>query len=153
MDIVMNNQESASRRPKDLRSRDAGFTIIELVVIMMIVGLLVVVSVFGYGSWRKSVATKEVQNDLIQLASAMDSVRVWSSGAASGYPVFTAEAQFGGTDGDPAATKLFESSPGVVLTYKSGDVSQYCAEARSRTQSQVVYRLDSHVGRPEPGTC
>ena len=57
-------------RAKKITTR--GFTIIELVVVITVIAILAAIVVIGYGSWRNSVAKKEVFSDLSMAASAME---------------------------------------------------------------------------------
>ena len=58
-----------------IQRRHKGFTIVELMVVMIGIGLLLTVSVFAYGAWRTSVAKTEVMNDLKNVAAAMKNAR------------------------------------------------------------------------------
>mgnify|MGYP000950587383 CR=1 FL=1 len=66
-----------------LINRIKGFTIIELLVVIVIVGILATISIIGYGSWRTSVISAQVKSDLNAAASAMESSRTFGNG----YPL------------------------------------------------------------------
>ena len=50
----------------------AGFTIVELSIVIVVIGILAGIVIVGYGGRRDSVAKKEVQSDLQIVASAME---------------------------------------------------------------------------------
>ena len=135
-----------------IRRRHQAFTIIELVVIIVVIGILATISLFAIRSWRDTVAETEIKSDLQSLKNAMDNAKNWSKGETSGYPVLTEGVTFDGSDA--AAKKLFTQSPGVVLTYGSGDKTYYCVDAVSKTRENVYLYMDSrNGGEPKKGTC
>ena len=132
-----------------IQRRRKGFTIVELMVVMIGIGLLLTVSVFAYGAWRTSVAKTEVMNDLKNVAAAMKNARNFDNV----YPTLTPGSTFD-ENGPEANQKLFVSSPGVIVTYYSGDSSNYCMDASSKTKPEVHYFIDTISGMdPVFGTC
>lgn len=123
------------------RTAKQGFTIVELMVVVAVIGILAGISIGGYNQWRKSVAKREVQSDLHAVASAMESKRTFNNAYPSGA---TALSQIS-----------FTSSAGVALTYKTGSAVTYCIEARSIKEPTVLYHLDvaNRNKTPEVGVC
>ncbi|MET0980027.1 MAG: prepilin-type N-terminal cleavage/methylation domain-containing protein [Candidatus Saccharimonadales bacterium] len=123
------------------RAVKRGFTIVELMVVVAVIGILAGISVGAYDQWRKTTARREVQSDLHAVASAMESKRNFDNVYPSGA---TALSQI-----------AFTSSAGVALTYQSGTALTYCIEARSTKESSIVYHLDAANKNktPEVGTC
>lgn len=125
-----------AKRRKSIDS--SGFTIVELIVIIVVIGVLVGISIVGYGQWRTSVAQKQVQSDLNGIVAAMDSERNFNNA----YPT--------------ALPSTFTASPGVTLFYKPGGTSMvYCIQATSVQVPTVVYYLDSTNNNKvsKPGSC
>jgi len=120
-------------------SRTKAFTIVELAVIITVIGILAAVSIVGYGSWRQSLAEKEVQSDLQQVASVMESGKNFKNG----YPIYS-------LDGKP---DNYNGSPNVGVKYKSGDLSTYCIEGASSLYEGVVYHISSTNSKPTEGAC
>jgi len=119
-------------------SHTHGFTIIELITTIAVLAILAGLTVGGYSQWRKTVAQREVQNDLIGAATAMESARNFSSG----YPL--------------AIPSTFVKSSGVNLTYKAGGTATaYCLDASSVKVPSVVYYLNGANGNKTPavGSC
>jgi prepilin-type N-terminal cleavage/methylation domain-containing protein len=122
-------------------SANKGFSVVEMTLVIVVIGILATITIGGYGQWRKSTARREVQSDLHGVAAAMESKRTFNNA----YP-------FGGT----ALSQLsFTASDGVTLTYKSGSDTTYCIEAASIKVPAIIYHLDSANGNktPEVGVC
>lgn len=49
----------------------AGFTIIELLVVIIVISILATIVLLGYGAWQRSVANANVQSDVQQATSAL----------------------------------------------------------------------------------
>ncbi len=49
-----------------------GFTIVELVVVISVIGILASMTVVGYGAWQKNLAYDVVQSDLLQARAALE---------------------------------------------------------------------------------
>lgn len=134
-----------------VRRRHQAFTIIELVVIIVVIGILATISLFAMRQWQDSAAETRLKNDLVSVKGAMDNARNWSKGGESGYPLLATGAVFNGENS--ATKKLFTQSPDVTLLYYSGDRGYYCVDATSNTRKNIFYFLDSRKGEPKEGTC
>jgi uncharacterized protein (TIGR02145 family)/prepilin-type N-terminal cleavage/methylation domain-containing protein len=115
--------------------RNNGFTIIELTIVIVVIGILAAISVVGYGSWRTGVAKAEVQSDLKQAAAAMESARNFGNT----YPLSI-----------PAS---FTSTATVTVTYTSGDATSFCIDGVSNVVPTVSYFVSSTNKVPVLGTC
>lgn len=130
----------------DCRTRN-GFTIVELVVVIAVIGILAAITVIGFGAWRVSVAETEVKNDLLSVQAGMEDAR----NRTDAYPVFTTGTQFNGTNSTRA---IFKQSANVTITYSSGNATDYCITAQSTEESSVVMRIDiSASSTPQAGSC
>lgn len=113
-----------------------GFTVIELVVAISVMGLLATISVFSYGAWRERTARNEVMSDLKQAVIAMDAARNFSSGYPTSLP------------------PSFTESRNVTVQYRSGDATRFCIEGTSKVNGQVKYRVNTAESKdPLPGAC
>lgn len=114
-----------------------GFTLVELIIVIVVVGILAGMSVVSYGSWRVSIAQKEVQSDLQLAASAMEN----SKNFMTGYPT--------------ALPSTFRSSQNVSVTYHSGSSASYCLNGVSLANSSVRYYVNTSTGNKSPrvGVC
>ena len=121
---------------KNIRPEN-GFTLVELIIVIVVVGILAGMTVISYGSWRLSIAQKEVQSDLQLAASAMEN----SKNFMTGYPT--------------ALPSTFKSSQNVLVTYYSGNSSSYCLNGVSLANPSVRYYVNTSAGNKSPrvGTC
>lgn len=114
--------------------RQSGFTIIELLVIIVVMGILLSLSVFAYGDWRLRTARNEVQSNLTQLRSAMENARNFDNV----YPA-TIPASY---DGSSTVTT-------TLVTLAGG--TAYCARGQSTARSTVIYYINL-PNTPDPTT-
>lgn len=112
-----------------------GFTIVELTVVIIVIGILASIAIIGYGSWRSSLASNEVKNDLTAAAAAMENARNFSSGYPSAIPV------------------TFVSSSNVTITYGLGDAKTFCLDGKSKVVSGIYFFIQSSDKVIRQGTC
>lgn len=117
-------------------SSKSGFTIIELVVVIVIIGILATLTVVGWSNWRSGLAQKTVKSDLTAAAAAMENAKNFGSG----YPTSI-----------PAS---FKPGNDVTITYQSGNAQSYCIDGVSKIIPTVTYFINSATGTdPVAGTC
>jgi prepilin-type N-terminal cleavage/methylation domain-containing protein len=104
-----------------------GFTIVEVMICIFIIGILTVATAYGYGALSHSVVDKEAKNDLQQVIASMKSSRNWSDSGS--YPT--------------AIPSSFESSNDIDVEYAIGDSSGYCISATGKTFSDIIYHVDT----------
>jgi len=56
-----------------------GFTIVELLVVIVIIGILVTIGIVAYGPWRQSLNKSQLHSDLHALAATMEDARNFSN--------------------------------------------------------------------------
>ena len=132
------------------RQYKPAFTIVELIVVIVVIAILATISVVSYRIWQDTAAETEIKSDLNSVQAAMNDRKNWTSGADSGYPVFEEGTVFDGTND---TKNIFTQSPGVTLTYMSGDKKSFCVEAVSKLRSKVYLYLESTDGIMKKGTC
>ena len=113
-----------------MKRQQSGFTIVELITVVIVIGILASISVFGFRSWRTSVATTEIKNELVNASSAIKMYRN-ISGA---YPA-------------ALSSVPYISSASVSLTYTlRGGGGSYCLNAGSVTVTTAPhYYVDTNV--------
>ncbi len=114
-----------------------GFTIVELLVVITIIGILATISIISYGAWRHSAIAAKVKSDLNGVASAMESALTFNNVYPSTVP-----------------SSIVPSS-GVTLKGGSTDGTTYCVEADSTEDPTITYYLSSATvsAGPQAGTC
>lgn len=117
----------------------SGFTIVELLVIIVVMGILLSLSVFAYGDWRLRTARNEVQSNLIQLRSAMENARNFDNA----YPATI-----------PASYDQSSTVTTTLVTLAGG--AAYCVKGQSTARTSVVYYINlpntSEPTTTKPGT-
>lgn len=116
--------------------RGNGFTIIELIVVIVAIAVLASMSVFGYSSWRLRTARTEVKNELMNASLALQQ----NVNLTNTYPASNSLAS------------IYTPRAAVSLTYtlRTGGES-YCLIGQSMKISSVTYYVDSTKGN-EPIT-
>jgi type II secretory pathway pseudopilin PulG len=123
-------------RTFDVRQQRAGgFTIIELVTIITVLGILAGIVVFTAGQWRKQTAETEVKNDLKTFSAAMENARNFQNA----YPA--------------TVPSSFAASKNVTVTIKTSSTTAYCAEGTSKTITSVLFSIRNADTEPKAGAC
>ena len=130
-----------------LRSKKRGFTLVELVTVIAVMGILAGIVTLGFGSWREQVAKKEIASDLSLFASSMKSNRNFSDG----YPVL-APGTFFDVSAPLANKSIFLSSKNIDIKYVSGTDKDYCIEAKHKNISTTMFMRNTD-SVPQYGTC
>jgi prepilin-type N-terminal cleavage/methylation domain-containing protein len=109
-----------------------GFTIVELVVAVAVMGIILGIGILTYGDWQLKTAISDVKSDLNAAYAAMEDARNFSTG----YPV--------GTPGGsiPVTSYTQNASDKVTMVYISGTATTFCARATSTARSSVVYYIN-----------
>jgi prepilin-type N-terminal cleavage/methylation domain-containing protein len=116
-------------------SKHRGFTIVEILIVITVIGVLAGVTIFSVGGWRTRTAQNEVSSDLNGVVTAMENARNFSTGYPNIIPT------------------TFTASTNVTVTLKSSSSTSFCAEAASKVVPAVVYRVSNVNKTPAAGTC
>lgn len=138
--MVSNNKNTSHR---------TGFTIVELTIVIVVIGILAAIAVIGYGAWRQRVSEDAIKSDLTNVSSSMENAKNFSEG----YPVYTAGTIFDGTN---STKSVFVQSDGVVLTYSEGDAKSYCIDGQSVTDGAATFFIRKESNKEASvvrGTC
>lgn len=114
-----------------------GFTIVEILVVIAIIGILATISIISYGAWRRSVTAATLKSDLNGVIAAMDSHRNFNNGYPSSVP------------------SSFKASDGVTLSGGSADSKTYCVQATSSDDASLIFYVASDIKEkgPQEGPC
>ena len=117
-------------------SHTKGFTIVELAVVIMILGILAGLVGVSWNGWQKRSAESEVKSDLAMAASAMESTKNFSNGYPSTLPT------------------SIKSSENVSLQRVWGDSTKYCIQATNLNRTSVVFYIrNNQSGTAQSGSC
>lgn len=87
--------------------RRFGFTIVELLVVIIVISILAVITMVGYGQWRHRTADTVVRNDMTHGAAALTNFRNFQNR----YPPNMAGTNFAASQG--AALTLYTDAPSI----------------------------------------
>ncbi len=117
----------------------SGFTIVELLVIVVIIGILATLTIVSYSGIQKRAAIATLESDLANVRTQL-AIEYSTTG---GYPPSEASANEG---------KGFAKSPGTSYQYTLSG-SDYCVTATSPTANESSLYLSSTTGSIEEGLC
>lgn len=121
------------------QARQTGFTIIELLIVIVVIGILAAITIVAYNGVMSQAHEAVLKSDL---SSAQNALGIDES-ADGGYPLTAS--QVDGGKGLPA-------SNGTSYQYSS-DGTSYCLTATSDVASVPVYHVDSTTGSIQEGPC
>ena len=114
-----------------------GFTIVELILVITVIGILAAISVIGYGNWRQSVTIGQLKSDLNGAAAAMEASRNFGNT----YPT--------------TVPSSFVPSNGVVLGggATNGGLNYCVAATNNGTTYHITDTTSAAVGPVAVGIC
>ena len=107
-----------------------GFTIVELMIVIVVIAILAGIAIFGYASWRSSTIETALSSDLSSAASAMKQELNFNNT----YPTTIPKSYRGSTD----------------ISVKWANSSKFCMEAE---KNDIKMRWLSTEGKAERASC
>lgn len=115
--------------------KSSGFTVVEVLVIIVVVSILATFVTISIGNWRTRTAETEVKSDLAALGSAMENAKNFGTG----YPA--------------TIPSTFTASENVTVTLVSSTSSTYCAKGESDVVSGVLFSIRTGETAAKAGGC
>lgn len=112
-----------------------GFTVVELIVVIVVIGILAAVVSVSYGAWRNNLLEDTVKSDLNSAAALMEQERTWNND----YPEIL-----------PAS---FVPSEGVTMAGGRTDDKKYCLYAYSASKPELYFSRSNEDSAAKEGAC
>lgn len=122
-------------RIKQQRTNKA-FTVAELMIVIVVIGILAALTVVGYNSWQDQAAETEVGASLQAVQTGMDNFRNMTDN----FPVYPAGTEF---DGSNDTKDIFVQSKTVKVVYVKGNKNGFCVDVQSLSRPEIVKFLDT----------
>ncbi len=116
-------------------SSESGFTLTELIVVIIVIGILASISTVSYVGWRESMIDTQLKNDLSAAVSAMENERNFST---TGYSTSLPDS--------------FRSSEDVTVTLEASDKTSFCIKAISISDASRSLYVDE-TGEVKEDSC
>jgi len=121
---------------KNINKTTSGFTIVEIILVIIVIGILASISIVSYSSWSQSINVAKLKSDLNGVAAAMENSRTYGNVYPETIPT------------------TFTASSGVTTTLNGGALNGgkgYCAEATNGTQTYNITSIYNTT--PLVGPC
>lgn len=116
--------------------RREGFTIVELLVVIVVIGILAAVTIVAFNGVKNKAVAATLQSDLSSVAKQIGAYAVTNNGAF------------------PADTSSFTATDGTEYQYTFNNTnSTYCISATSSKAPTLSYHFSSLEGRVVQGLC
>ncbi|GAA3223931.1 prepilin-type N-terminal cleavage/methylation domain-containing protein [Dactylosporangium siamense] len=139
--------ETLRRMQKKRAAGESGFTLVELLVVVVIIGVLVAIAVPMYLNYRKGASNKSAESDVRAAVSAIEQFYTENGNT---YPANTKSPKAGENivfDSNPtgAVKQTGTVSPGNILAYRLINASTYRICGRNE-EGKVNYVYTSATG-------
>jgi type IV pilus assembly protein PilA len=137
--------EMLARLNSALKRRDDGFSMIELLVVIIIIGILAAIAIPIFLTQRTKGYVAADKAELNSVSTAEEAYGTDNNGT---YTATLSDLKAQGYN----QSGPFTATGGLTLTV-SGDASKWCAQVKNSAAATVTYAQSSGTGTAAPGTC
>ena len=121
--------------------RQTGFTIVELLIVIVVIAILAAISIVAYNGISTQAATTVLKSDLANASRQLELNKVESG-------------QYQGTDGTTTDGSPLKKSDGTTLQYtRTNNGQDYCLTATSNRSGVPAFHISSTNSSPQEGIC
>ena len=138
-----------------VRCQESGFTLVELLVVMMIVSILAGIAIPTFLHHRQDAFRTQLREDLRNAASAIESASVTSNGDYTQRAALVGGEVLWTSSVDPIKSIIdYTGSPEDTVTITRITPFSYCLQANNASLGLIeTWEHDKTTGYPVPGTC
>lgn len=125
-----------------MKHRTYGFTIVELLIVIVVVGILAGITYVGYNGIQKRATESVIKSDLAQAAKAIET-----------HSLRREKGQYGASAPTVLPDSLKNSTDRPFRYFQRDGGGGYCADMGSSRNEDVSFYVDSTNDEPKTGVC